>query len=121
MPWFVPTHGDHMFLGVEAQSRQELRTSEQKLSALTGRLYPLANWQARAIGQDLMENGALSEAPSSREGLTTAVLEDPAFAEFAMAMGLESEYRPARPEEAEDLQAFDLAFWPLRLHHSGLE
>ena len=120
MPWFVPTQGDHLFLGVQAQSRQELLTMSRKLSALTARLYPLTDRQARAIGQDLVENGAMTEAPSSRKGLAGAVLEDPAFAEFAMAMGLESEYRPARPEEAKQLQEFAMTMWPLRLHQGGM-
>lgn len=122
MPWFVPTQGDLLFLGVEASSLSEIETMNQRLSALTGRVHRMSRgeWEARAVGRDLAEIGALSEAPENLGQLKTAILDDTAFAEFAMTAGIESPYRKARPQEIKDLEDFPLAMWPLRLHEGGM-
>jgi hypothetical protein len=120
MHWFVPTKGDHLFLGVQAKNLSDLATSSARLSALTARLHELSDPEARAVGQDLVENGALSEEPESTAALKSAVLDDPLFWEWAEAKGLNSPYRLARPEEAQELAGFDLTYWPLRLHEGGM-
>jgi hypothetical protein len=107
---------------VRPESLRDLETPGMRLSALTGRVHRMARSarEAKAVGRELADLGALMEPPESLDALKTAMLDDPAFAEFAMAMGLNDPYRPATPDEIKDLEDFPLAMWPLRLHEGGL-
>lgn len=123
MPWFVPTVGDPMFLGVQDKSLREINKSlSSKLGSLAGRVQtmPRHSQDWRGAGQALRELGALSEPPQSLEQLAMQVFDDPAFAEFAMTAGASSPYRPARPEEIKELERMPLGMWPLRLMEGGL-
>lgn len=121
MPWFVPTVGDAMLLGVKADSLSELTSLEQKLGSLAGRVrtMPQARRQWKPTARALREAGALSAMPESLEELGAEVFDDPAFAEFAMTAGAESPYRKARLDEAKELDRMPLQMWGLQLTAQG--
>ena len=124
MPWFVPTIGDGMFLGVKDSSLTEVNKGlESKLGALAGRVrtMPGHSREWRGAGRALRELGALSQAPESLEQLAMQVFEDTAFAEFAMVAGATNPYRRATPDEVKELERLTLGMWPLRLMEGGLE
>lgn len=124
MPWFVPTTGDGMFLGVQDKSLDEVNKSlESKLGALAARVQtmPGHSREWKGAGRALAELGALSEPPQNLQQLAMQVFEDPAFAEFAMAAGANSPYRKATLDEAKELERMPLGMWPLRLMEGGLE
>lgn len=124
MPWFVPTTGDGMFLGVQSKSLDEVNKSlESKLGALAGRVQtmPGHSREWKGAGRALKELGALSQSPDSLQELAMQVFEDPAFAEFAMTAGANSPYRKATLDEVKELARLPLGMWPLRLMEGGLE
>lgn len=121
MPWFVPTDGDPLLLGVRSPSLSLLNSPHRRKLQLAARIQamcraaPNPRRMAAAIGSALQEGGLLDEAPESVSALLSAITDSDQLDGALGTAGLSSRYRVASPEEQRALEETTAEAWSSRL------